>query len=124
MGAFNLDSSRANSRRLRARRRPLVALATLGALIAPALAADEPRPLAPKAGVVQTRPAEVAGSPNGFVALSDARTSAPAEVALPLTRAAHQQRVETMSPMDWLTGFGDVVVGRPATTAANSLTPR
>lgn len=30
----------------------------------------------------------------------------------PLTRAAAQLKVETMSPADWLAGFGDVTVGR------------
>ncbi len=30
----------------------------------------------------------------------------------PLTRAAAQLKVETMSPTDWLAGFGDVTVGR------------
>jgi hypothetical protein len=34
------------------------------------------------------------------------------QTSRPLTRAAAQLRVETMSPADWLASFGDVTVGR------------
>ena len=55
-------------------------------------------------------PIEAPGDPATVSALApriervDART--------PLTRAAARQRVEAMSPVDWLASYGDVVVGR------------
>jgi len=40
--------------------------------------------------------------------------SSTATDLLPLTRAAAQQRIEAMTPLGWLAGYGDIVVGRDA----------
>lgn len=60
-------------------------------------------------------PIEAPGNPAHAPAL--AREQGAVDAKVPLTRAAARQRIETMSPTDWLAGYGPVVVGRTAPTA-------
>lgn len=73
------------------------------AIIAPPLAAPD------RANSVSMSPSLVGVRPNTTTALTPLEGD---ETARPLTRAAAQLRVETMSPADWLAGFGNVTVGR------------
>ncbi|MEM9176129.1 MAG: hypothetical protein AAGC67_12950 [Myxococcota bacterium] len=70
-----------------------------------AASADEAAPAA-------LDPIEAPGDPSITPALASPRPAAGATP--PLTRAAAKRRVDDMSPMTWLAGFGQVVVGRTA----------
>lgn len=73
------------------------------AVLAPAAAADEPTP-------VTLDPIEAPGVLGPATTRAGIEARAPAE--LPLTRAASRQRVDGMSPLEWLARYGHVVVGR------------
>ena len=68
----------------------------------------------------QTMPTKAADAPVSMPPATDpAAATAASAVAdeggqvLPLTRAASQERIDRMSPRDWLAGYGRVVVSRP-----------
>jgi len=72
--------------------------------------------LADDASPAALGPIEAPGRPAPTPEL--ARETGAVDATLPLTRAAARQRIETMSPTDWLASYGDVTVGRPGTTLA------
>ena len=110
MGAFKHNLSRCVAR-------PPRTLARLASVLSLALAgtafADDGR--AARTGRVQKAEPAVSTSPefaradggHGTVRPSHDAPTRPA-----LTRAASQQRIETMSPLGWLERFGSVEVGR------------
>lgn len=61
-------------------------------------------------------PIEAPGSPAPTPEVT--RETGAVDATAPLTRAATRQRIETMSPTEWLASYGDVVVGRPGTALA------
>lgn len=89
--------------------RTVAALAMAFAVASVGVAAADP------AGSPAAVDADVSASTLGETApegKQSAGPTTPAESALPLTRAASQQRIEHMSPVDWMRRFGDVTVGR------------
>lgn len=86
----------------------------LGATPATANAETPADRLAPTAPAPTAEPA-VSTSPAPTLAAEaslDRSIRPSGEAPPPLTRAATRQRIETMSPMDWLASYGDVRVGR------------
>lgn len=89
-------------------------------LLIPAASVADPAPsqtrpasktLTDPASSVSMSPRPVGSRPNTSTALTPLEGD---QTVRPLTRAAAQLRVETMSPADWLAGFGDVTIGRIA----------
>jgi len=127
MGAYNNILNRCDGRRRRAihTRRLLIAALVLGiaAATAAASSSDDPAadPIGPDTRVTdETAQAHETDAPvSTRPLLRDARSSASKPAAAgsgaertPLTRAASQQRVNGMSPVAWLAGYGHVTIER------------
>lgn len=121
MGVYYNGLSRhsAPSPSRRARRTRTRPVATTALLLASLLAVPIASADAPASPVRPTpsgeRPVSTSPEPERAVDRdrgAPGRARSASTVGLPLTRAAARQRVETLSPLPWLSRFGPVVVER------------
>ena len=119
MGAFtNIRDQDADRRWPIYTFRSLIAALALGlvALAAAASSDDEPatRAIAQEISATDETEAPVSTSPLSLGRrdlVSEPNAAAPDAKVTPLTRAASQQRVDEMSPVVWLAGYGPVTIG-------------
>lgn len=120
MGAFaNISDRGASKRRLRCAIGSLVSALIVGfASIASADPANDARSPDPHTTASDRAPAAEAAVSTSPVALGMPGLSAESDPvavdadAMPLTRAASQQRVDEMSPMSWLSSYGNITIGQ------------